>query len=53
MPKHKSPEDFFKKAREKGSEKNKDAIATGEEVKKTLEPHTLKRYRRMLAMWKQ
>jgi hypothetical protein len=24
MPKHKSPEDFFKKAHEKGSEKNKD-----------------------------
>jgi hypothetical protein len=24
MPKHKLPEDFFKKARENGSEKNKD-----------------------------
>jgi hypothetical protein len=53
MPKRKSPEDFFKKARENGSEKNKDAIVTGEEVKKKLEDHTLKRYRRMLAMWKQ
>ena len=32
MLKHKSPEDFFKKARENGSEKNKDTLVTGEEV---------------------
>jgi hypothetical protein len=36
MPKHKSLKDFFKKARENSSEKNKDALVTGEEVKKTL-----------------
>ncbi len=53
MPKRKSPEDFFKKARENGSEKNKDTLVTGKEVKKTLQPHTLKRYVRILAMWKQ
>jgi hypothetical protein len=33
MPKHKSPEDFFKKARKNSSEKNKDTLVTGEEVK--------------------
>jgi hypothetical protein len=52
MPKHKSPKDFFKKARENDSEKNKDTIITREEVKKTLEPYTLKRYRHILAIWK-
>jgi hypothetical protein len=50
MPKHKSLEDFFKKAHENGSKKNKDAIVTREEVKRTLEPHTLKRYRYILAI---
>ncbi len=53
MPKRKAPEDFFKKARENGSEMNKDTLVTGEEVKKKLQPHTEKRYARMLAMWKQ
>jgi hypothetical protein len=36
MPKRKSPEDFFKKACENGSEKNKDTLITEKEVKKTL-----------------
>jgi hypothetical protein len=49
MPKPKSPEDFFKRARENGSENNKH-IATGEEVKKQLQPTTLKRYARMMAI---
>jgi hypothetical protein len=53
MPKRKSPKDFFKKARENGSEKNKDTLVTGKEVKKKPEDATLKRYRRMLQMWKQ
>jgi hypothetical protein len=52
MPKGKSPEDFFKKACENGSKKNKDAIITGEEVKKELEDHILKRYCHILAPWK-
>ena len=43
MLKHKSPEDYFKKARENSSEKNKDTLVTREEVKKTLQPYTLKR----------
>ncbi len=33
MPKHKLPKDFFKKARKNSSEKNKDTLITGEEVK--------------------
>jgi hypothetical protein len=53
MPKPKSPKDFFKKALENGSENNKDTLITRKEVKKELEPPTLKRYRRMLAMWNQ
>jgi hypothetical protein len=36
MPKYKSPEDFFKKARKNGSKKNKDTLVTGKEVKKKL-----------------
>jgi len=36
MLKHKSPQDFFKKARKNSSEKNKDTIVTGKEVKNTL-----------------
>jgi hypothetical protein len=50
MLKHKSPKDFFKKAPENSSEKNKNTLVTREKVKKTLQPHTLKRYTRMLAM---
>ena len=52
MPKRKSPEEFFQKSRENGSETSRD-IVTGEEVKKKLQPNTLKRYHRMLAMWAQ
>jgi hypothetical protein len=36
MLKHKSLEDFFKKACKNGFKKNKDTLITGEEVKKTL-----------------
>jgi hypothetical protein len=52
MPKATSPKDFLKKAREKGSVNNKH-IVTGEEIKKQLEPCTLKRYKRMMAVWEQ
>jgi hypothetical protein len=52
MPKRKSLEDFFKKILENGSENNK-GIVTREEVKKTLQLSTLKRYTRMMLMWKQ
>ena len=33
MPKHKSPEYIFNKARKNSCEKNKDTLITGEEVK--------------------
>jgi hypothetical protein len=36
MLKHKSLEDFFKKAYKNGSEKNKDTLVIKEGVKKTL-----------------
>ena len=52
MPKATSLEDFLKKAYKKGSINNK-YIVTREEVKKKLELYTLKRYRRMIAMWEQ
>jgi hypothetical protein len=39
MQKKKSPKDFFKQARDKGSESNKD-IVNGEEIKKRLQPST-------------
>jgi hypothetical protein len=52
MPKAISPEDFLKKACEKGSVNNKHII-TREEVKKKLELCTLKRYRHMMVMWEQ
>ena len=51
MPTRKSPEDFFKKSSENSSENNKD-IVTGEEVKNTLQPGTLKRYARTTVIWK-
>ena len=41
MPKKKSPEDFFRRAREKGSDANKE-IVNGTEVQKHLEPKTEK-----------
>ena len=43
MPKKKSPEDFFQRAREKGSDINK-AIVNSTAVKKHLEPKTEKNY---------
>ena len=52
MPKAISPEDFLKKACEKGSINNKHII-TSEEVKKKLKPCTLKTYRCIMAMWEQ
>jgi hypothetical protein len=51
MPKQKLPKDFFKKARENSFKNYKDTLITRKEVKKELKPLTLKRYRRMLAMW--
>jgi len=50
MPKKKSPEDFFQRAREKGSDINK-AIVNGSAVKKHLEPKTEKNYARALGLW--
>ena len=50
MPKKKSPEDFFQRAREKGSNSNK-AIVNGTVVKKHLEPKTEKNYTRALGLW--
>jgi hypothetical protein len=52
MPNPKPPEEFFRKARKNGSENNKQ-ILTREEIKKRLQPFTLKRYGRMTALWKQ
>ena len=52
MTKKKSPKDFFKQARDKGSESNKD-IVNGEEVRKKLQPKTEKSYARMLELWNQ
>jgi len=51
MPKKKSPEDFFKRAREKGSNINKE-IVNGTEVKKPLQPKTQKNYAHALDLWK-
>ncbi len=42
MLKHKSPKDFYKKARENSCENNGD-IVTREEVKKELQARILKR----------
>jgi len=50
MPKKKSPEDFFQRAREKGSGINK-AIVNGAEVQKHLQPKTAKNYARALDLW--
>lgn len=50
MPKKKSPEDFFQRAREKGSDINK-AIVNGSAVKKHIEPKTEKNYARALGLW--
>jgi hypothetical protein len=51
MLKQKLPKDFFKKAYKNGFKNYKDTLVTRKEVKKELEPLTLKRYRYMLAMW--
>ena len=50
MPKKKSPEDFFQRAREKGSGINK-TIVNGAEVQKHLQPKTAKNYTRALDLW--
>lgn len=50
MPKKKSPEDFFQRARAKGSDINK-AIVNGTAVKKPLQPKTEKNYARSLDLW--
>jgi hypothetical protein len=48
---HKSLQDFFKKARENSSEMSKDTLVTGKEVRKNLQPHTEKRYARIIAIF--
>lgn len=50
MPKKKSPEDSFQRAREKSSDINK-AIVNGSAVKKHIEPKTEKNYARALGLW--
>lgn len=50
MPKKKSPEDFFRRAREKGSEVNNE-IFNGTEVQKHLEDKTTKYDARALDLW--
>jgi hypothetical protein len=52
MPKRKSPKDFFQRARDKGSESNKD-IVNGDEIRKKLQPKTEKNYTRALKLWHQ
>ena len=49
MPTLNSTEDFFKRARERGSEIETDII-NDDEVKKELQPGTKKNYRRALAL---
>ena len=48
MPKI-SVAEFFQRAREKGTEENKE-IVNDEEVKKELQPGTKRNYRRALAL---
>ena len=50
MPTPNSAEDFFKRARERGSE-NKTDIINDEEVKKELQPGTKNNCCRALALW--
>ncbi|KAL2039086.1 hypothetical protein N7G274_008135 [Stereocaulon virgatum] len=50
MPKKKSAEAFFRRAREKGSGVNKE-IVNGAEVQKHLAPKTQKNYARALGLW--
>jgi hypothetical protein len=52
MPKRKLPKDFFQKARDKGSESNKD-IVNGDEIRKKLQPKTEKNYTYALKLWHQ
>jgi len=52
MPTLNSTEDFFKRARERGSEIETD-IVNDDEVKKELQPGTKKNYRRALVLWHQ
>ena len=50
MPKKKSPEEFFQRARKKGSDISK-GIVNGDEVRKELQPKTGKNYARALGLW--
>ena len=50
MAPRKSPKDFFRKARERGSETNKDII-NEEEIKRELRKKTKYNYNRALALW--
>ena len=50
MPKKKSREEFFQRAREKGSDISK-GIVNGDEVQKELQPKTWKNYARALGLW--
>ncbi len=47
MPKKKPPQEHLQRAREKGSENNKD-IVNSTEIKKTLQPKTEDSYARSL-----
>ena len=50
MPKRKTPEALFERARENGSE-NKSETLNGIEVEKQLQPKTRTNYERALSLW--
>lgn len=50
MPKKRSPKGYLQRARENGSENNKDII-DGTEVKKQLQSKTENNYARPLNLW--
>jgi hypothetical protein len=52
MPKPNPAEAFFRRARQKGAENNKDII-NDVEIKKELQPATKRGYRRALVLWHQ
>jgi hypothetical protein len=52
MTKQNSAKSFFKRARARGSENNKDSI-NEEEVRKELQRGMKRNYRRALALWDQ
>ncbi|OCK87381.1 uncharacterized protein K441DRAFT_682617 [Cenococcum geophilum 1.58] len=48
-----SAHSLFERARLRGSERNKDLLVNGEEVKKELQPSTKGNYTRALALWQE